>query len=51
MLLKIGLVVIGVVVLYVGVQVLLYKRDMKKNEGRSFDICRKKQKGRISDNH
>ncbi|KAE9881771.1 D-alanyl-D-alanine carboxypeptidase, partial [Escherichia coli] len=32
MLLKIGLVVVGVVVLYVGVQVLLYKRDMKKTK-------------------
>lgn len=32
MLLKIGLVVIGVVILYVVVQVLLYKRDMKKTK-------------------
>ncbi|MCY7612222.1 D-alanyl-D-alanine carboxypeptidase, partial [Bacillus safensis] len=32
MLLKVGLVVIGVVILYVVVQVLLYKRDMKKTK-------------------
>ncbi|MEI4791513.1 serine hydrolase [Bacillus sp. FJAT-53060] len=32
MLLKIGLVVLGVVILYVVVQVLLYKRDMKKTK-------------------
>ncbi|MDQ0815555.1 D-alanyl-D-alanine carboxypeptidase [Bacillus pumilus] len=32
MLLKIGLVVIGVVILYVMVQILLYKRDMKKTK-------------------